>query len=115
MDRHQSKPLARMSSSVSVEGPKGIFRTTLAYNEQSMLCHFRLGKGARIPLHDHPAAQNGYLLSGRMRFLKEAGEAFVAEPGTGWCFDPGERHGAEVLEDSEAVECFAPMRPDYVP
>jgi quercetin dioxygenase-like cupin family protein len=111
----QTKLLARRESCPIVESPKGVFRTTLAYNEQSMLCHFRLTRGARIPLHDHPAAQNGYLVSGRMRFLNEKGEAFVAEPGTGWCFNPGERHGAEVLEDSEAIECFVPMRPEYVP
>jgi quercetin dioxygenase-like cupin family protein len=115
MDHDKSKPLARRESVASVEGPKGIFRTTLAYDEQSMLCHFRLAKGAHIPMHHHLAAQNGYLISGRMRFVKETGEGFIAEPGTGWCFASEEPHGADVLEDSEAVECFVPMRADYLP
>ena len=97
-----------------VENPPGILRTTLAWNEQSMLCHFRMAKGARIPLHDHPAVQNGYLLSGRVRFHGGA-ETFIAVPGTGYCFASGEPHGAEVLEDSEAVECFTPARIEYAP
>ncbi len=98
-----------------VENPPGIFRTTLAWNEQSMLCHFRMTRGARVPLHDHPAAQNGYIVSGRVRFQRGAGEAFVADAGTGYCFASGEPHGAEVLEDTEAIECFSPARSEYAP
>lgn len=107
------RSLARRRESTTVENPSGIHRTTMAYCPQLMLCHFRMTKGARIPLHGHEAAQNGYVVSGRVRFLREAGEGFIAEPGTGYCFGPNERHGAEVLEDSEVIECFAPMRPEY--
>ena len=45
---------------------------------------------------------------------KETGDGFIAEAGTGYCFSPDEKHGAEVLEDSEVIECFAPLRPEYV-
>jgi quercetin dioxygenase-like cupin family protein len=106
---------ARKSETAAVESPVGIFRTTIAYNEQLMLCHFFLKKGVRIPFHGHPAAQNGYLISGKLRMLWETGREFIAEPGSGWCFDSNVRHGAEALEDSEAIECFAPTRPEYVP
>jgi len=47
--------------------------------------------------------------------VNREGELFIAEPGTGWCFASGECHGAEVLEDCEAIECFAPARPEYAP
>ena len=40
-----------------VENPPGILRTTLAYNAQMMLCHFKMKKGTKIPLHDHEAAR----------------------------------------------------------
>ncbi len=109
------RPAARRDETRAVEGPPGIFRRTIAYNDHLMLCHFELKKGARVPFHDHPAAQNGYLVSGRMRMLWEDGRQLLAEPGTGWCFLPNERHAAEVLEDSEAVECFTPIRPEYLP
>jgi hypothetical protein len=49
-----------------------------------------------------------------LRMLWESGKELVAEPGSGWCFDPNVRHGAEVLEDSEAIECFSPSRPEYI-
>jgi quercetin dioxygenase-like cupin family protein len=79
-----------------------------------MLCVFRLKKGSEIPLHHHHAAQTGYVVSGKMLFKKEGGDEFTAEPGTGYAFSPNEKHGAIALEDSEIVEVFAPMRPEYV-
>lgn len=90
----------------------GIWRTTLCYDEDSMLCHFRLEKGSSIPLHQHVAAQNGYVVKGRVRFLFESG-SFEAGPGDGYLFEGGKIHGSEVLEDSELIECFMPMRPEY--
>jgi len=114
MDSTQSKRVTQRQSNASVENPPGVFRTTMAYNSATMMCHFRLLRGARIPVHGHPHVQNGYMISGKMNFVDGKGGSFLALPGTGWCFGPGEEHGAEVLEDSEVVECFAPMRADYV-
>jgi quercetin dioxygenase-like cupin family protein len=108
------KPIAKKAESKTVEKPEGIFRTTLSYNSQIMLCHFDMKKGAVIPLHDHEAVQDGYVVGGKIRFKKADGSSFIAEPGTSYVFGPNEAHGAEVLEDSEVIECFAPIRPEYV-
>lgn len=97
----------------AVENPKGIFRTTMAYNRETMLCHFSMKKGAEIPLHHHPAVQNGYVTSGKVRFQTAAGGSFIAEAGSGYAFGSEEPHGALVLEDAEVIECFSPMRPEY--
>ncbi len=105
--------IAKRSDSITRENPPGIRRTTLSYNEQTMLCHFLMKKGAKIPLHNHEAVQNGYIVGGRVRFILEDGSDFTAEPGTGYCFDSMQKHGAEVLEDSEVIETFSPMRPEY--
>lgn len=96
------------------EGPQGIVRTTMAYNEQGMLCHFVMNKGARIPMHNHPAAQIGFVVSGRVRFFRKDKETFEAVTGTSYAFDSLEEHGAEVLETSVVVECFTPLRKEYV-
>ena len=104
---------ARKSETESVEGPPGIVRTTLATNDQLMLCHFFLRKGAEIPLHAHVAVQNGYLIRGKIRMIWETGKDFLAGPGDGWCLSSNEPHRAEILEDSEAIECFTPSRPEY--
>ena len=98
----------------AVEGPDGIHRTTMAYNDQMMMCHFTMTKGAEIPLHHHPAAQNGYVISGKVEFRTGDGsEMFVAEAGSCYVFGSEEPHGAKVLEDAEVLEVFSPMRPEY--
>lgn len=106
------KPLARREGLPSVENPKGIFRTTLSYNPSIMMCHFSMKKGAVTPVHTHPAAQNGYVISGRLR-MRHGESSFIAEAGCSWAIGSGEPHGAEVLEDSEVIECFCPLRPEY--
>lgn len=97
----------------STEMLPGIFRTTLCYDDTMMICHFTFKKGATIALHNHLAAQSGYVVRGRVRFFKQDGSEFHAGPGTGYYFSSNELHGGEAIEESEVVECFAPMRPEY--
>ena len=89
MAHERTRPIARRAELPTVESPAGIFRTTLAYDEKTMLCHFRLTRGARIPMHSHPAVQNGYMISGKMKFLVGESKSFEAVPGTGGVSSPG--------------------------
>ena len=108
--------LTTLEGAKTEEGPDGVFRTTLAFGEEAMLCHFQANKGARIPLHNHPAVQSGYCISGKVRFQRgEGDDHFTAEAGSSYFFGPNEFHGAEILEDSVFVEVFSPMRPEYAP
>jgi quercetin dioxygenase-like cupin family protein len=103
-----------LNSAKAVAGPEGIVRRTLVHNEQVMLCHFELKKGARIPLHDHKPHQIGYVVSGRVRFTSGRNpQGFEASAGDSYVFDSSEQHGAEVLEDSVFIEIFSPARPEY--
>lgn len=110
----RGKSVGRVEETKVVEKPLGVFRTTLSYNDEIMTCHFEMKKGAKIPVHDHAAVQSGYLISGEIKFVNENGESFTATAGTGYTFDSMEKHGAEVVHDSEVVECFAPTRPEYI-
>ena len=103
----------RVSEGTAVETMAGIHRTTLCYDAQVMLCHFVFDKGSAIPMHNHAAVQTGYVIRGSVRFSKKDGTSFIAGAGTGYIFDSEEHHAAEALEESELVECFAPMRPEY--
>ena len=109
-----------MGGSTNVEALKqvevfpGIFRKTMSYNAETMLCHFTMKKGAKVPPHNHAAVQVGYLMSGRVRFAFGDGTSAVMKPGASYIFDSMETHSADVLEDSEVIECFTPMRPEYV-
>ena len=97
-----------------VEAIPGIFRKTLAYDDEAMLCHFELTKGASIPLHSHRAAQIGYVLKGRVRFLAEKHEdQFEVRPGDSYVFSADVVHGADALEDAELIEVFTPSRDEY--
>jgi quercetin dioxygenase-like cupin family protein len=97
-----------------VEMLPGIYRRTLAYNKESLLAHFELKKGSHIPLHQHIHVQNGYVIQGKIRFFTEKGE-FIASPGESYVFNGNEKHGADVLENSEIIEIFVPCRVEYIP
>lgn len=91
---------------------EGVYRKTLAYNDSVMLCHFLLEKDAKIPLHNHKEHQIGYVINGKIKFLTENGD-FIATTGDSYVFDSNEKHGAILLEKSEIIEVFHPLRDDY--
>jgi len=98
-------------SATCVENPEGVYRYTLAHNQDVMLCKFKLKKGAKIPLHSHQPAQIGYVVEGRVRFIGE--NEFEAVAGDSYLINPNVEHGAEALEDTVYVEVFSPSRPEY--
>ncbi len=107
--------VAELESIKAVEMKPGITRRTLVYNDEMMLCHFTVEQGTTLELHQHVAVQSGYVLKGKIKFIKADGTSFIANVGTSYVFDSQEVHGiGEVYEQSEVVECFAPMRPEYI-
>jgi len=98
----------------SIEIFKGVFRKTLTYNKELMLCHFIMEKGAHIPLHNHKAVQNGYVIKGKIKFFKKDGSYFIAEAGESYVFDSMEYHGSDIYEDTELIESFYPAREEYM-
>ena len=102
------------ASAKAVENPPGVVRKTLAYNDEAMLCHFLLQKGAKIPLHDHRATQIGYVVRGKARFLAEnPQDEFEGIPGQSYVFSKFVKHGTIALEETEYVEVFVPVRDEY--
>jgi len=93
---------------------KGIEQKTLVYGEKTLMTEFLLRKGSNLPRHTHPHEQTGYLVNGQIR-LSIGAEEFEAQSGDSWCIPGGVEHGAEVIEDSVAVEVFSPVREDYLP
>jgi len=92
----------------------GVEMKTLVYGEKTLFTEFLLKKGYFLPKHSHPSEQTGYLVSGRL-LLSIGNKTFDAEPGDSWCVPGDVEHGAEVLEDSVALEVFSPVREDYLP
>ena len=92
----------------------GIERKTLVYGERTLSTEFRMKAGSTLPTHSHPHEQTGYLVSGHLR-LTIGDEHFDVIPGASWCIRPNVVHGAEIVEDSVALEIFSPIREDYRP
>ncbi|MFX1366793.1 MAG: cupin domain-containing protein [Promethearchaeota archaeon] len=95
-----------------IEALKGVFRRTLLYNDSLMLCHFTLEKNSEIPIHSHKESQIGYVIKGKIKFITE-NEEFIAKSGDSYVFESNEKHGANILEDSEVIDVFNPSREDY--
>ena len=97
-----------------VEQLPGITRRTLAFSDRLMLCQYTAKKGSKFLLHNHKAAQIGYVVSGRLRFIGATeADAFEAVAGQSYVFEPDEQHGADVLEDAVILEIFTPSREEF--
>jgi quercetin dioxygenase-like cupin family protein len=92
----------------------GIEQKTLVYGDTTLMVEFRLQKDAALPMHAHPHEQAGYLVKGRIR-LTIGPEVYEISVGDSWCIPGGMLHGAEIIEDSVAIEVFSPVREDYLP
>jgi quercetin dioxygenase-like cupin family protein len=92
----------------------GIELKTLVYGEKTLFTEFRLTAGNKLPKHAHIYEQTGYLIKGRIS-LTIGQQTFDAGPGDSWCIPGNTEHGAEILEDSVAIEVFSPVREDYLP
>jgi quercetin dioxygenase-like cupin family protein len=92
----------------------GIRMKSLSYGSLTHMTEFRLSAGSTLTRHAHPHEQTGYLVSGHLR-LTIGDEEYDVLPGDSWSIPGGVEHGAEVLEDSVAVEVFSPLREDYLP
>lgn len=96
----------------STKALEGVYRKTLIYNDDMMLCLFILQKGAEIPIHSHKETQIGYIIKGKLKFYTSNYE-FTAKEGDSYVFNSNEKHGASVLEDTEVIDVFNPSRDDY--
>ena len=107
-----TKKTVNKNSVNSIEMLPGIYRKTLVYNKNMMLCHFSLNKNLRVPLHTHREHQIGYVITGKLQFETEEGK-FLVEAGDSYIFESHEKHGATIFEDAEVIDIFSPARDDY--
>ncbi|TFF63431.1 MAG: cupin domain-containing protein [Promethearchaeota archaeon] len=96
-----------------IKALEGIYRRTMCFNDEIMLCYFNLKKGSEIPSHKHKENQVGYVIRGKMKFFTED-EDFIVEKGDCYLFQSNESHGAKILEDTEVIDIFNPSRVDYL-
>ena len=84
------------------------------HGESMTIARFRLEKGTHVEEHAHVNEQVTNLLSGRMRFTLPGGEEHVLSAGETIVFPPNVPHAADVLEDSDVIDVFVPIREDWI-
>jgi unsaturated pyranuronate lyase len=72
-----------------------------------------LKKGAVVPEHHHVNEQITTVLEGKLVFKMEGTEQIV-EAGQSLVIPPNVPHRVETLEDSIALDVFAPVREDWL-
>lgn len=91
----------------------GVRRRRLAASDQTYQMEVLLDAGSEVPLHQHPQEQISYVARGRLRF--QVGEAtFEAEAGSSVLIPGNTPHAVWPLEESLAIDTFAPPRLDYL-
>jgi len=92
---------------------KGIRIRTLVHGNATLMTEFLLERGRVLPSHSHAFEQTGYLVEGRI-ILHIGNESREMRRGDAWNIPSGVRHGADVIDDSIAIEIFSPAREDYL-
>jgi quercetin dioxygenase-like cupin family protein len=92
----------------------GIRRKTLVFGDKTLMTEFIFEKGAILAHHSHPEEQTGYLISGHL-ILTIGDDVLEVREGDSWTIEGNVEHHAKILENSVALEIFAPRRNDYLP
>jgi quercetin dioxygenase-like cupin family protein len=91
----------------------GVKIKTLCHGESMLMTEFLLQEGAVLPEHTHPYEQTGYLVKGNIKLtVGEVSQNIL--PGDSWSVPKNEKHRAEIIKDSVAIEVFSPVRKDYL-
>ena len=92
---------------------KGVTRQVMGYDGQVMMVKVKFEKGAVGTLHTHYHTQTTYVASGKFEFTV-GGETKTVEAGDGIYIEPDVPHSCTCLEAGMLIDCFSPMRADYL-
>ena len=83
------------------------------HSARMTMARLYLKAGAVVPRHHHENEQCTVLESGKLRFLFDDGEQILSG-GEVMQIAPNAPHAVEALEDSVALDLFAPRREDWL-
>jgi quercetin dioxygenase-like cupin family protein len=85
----------------------------MIHGERITAARIFLDQGAAVPRHQHENEQITLLQSGRLKFVFDD-ETITLEAGEVMQIAPNRAHRVEALEDSMALDVFAPIRSDWI-
>jgi unsaturated pyranuronate lyase len=77
------------------------------------LANFIMSPGSVVPVHSHEQEQVSYVVSGALRFVV-GGQEIDVRGGSVLHIPSGVPHGVTVLEPSEVIDVFSPVRQDWI-
>lgn len=92
---------------------EGVTRQIMGYDGQVMLVKVKFEKGAVGTAHTHYHTQTTYVASGKFEFTV-GGKTQVVSAGDGIYIEPDVLHGCKCLEAGLLIDCFSPMRADFL-
>ena len=97
-----------------VTTPEGAERRILSYGGGMMLVQFTFDAGVTAPVHSHPHEQIGYVVSGEIDLMMEGQETTRLTAGCSYYVAPNVRHGIITRTPTVLVDCFTPIREDFL-
>ena len=92
---------------------EGVVRQIMGYDGQIMLGKVKFETGAIGTPHTHYHTQTTYVASGKFEFTVN-GEKQIVETGDGIYIEPDAEHGCTCLEAGILIDCFSPIRADFL-
>lgn len=92
---------------------EGVVRQIMGYNNDIMIVKVKFRKGATGSMHHHIHSQVTYVESGKFEFTIKGVKKIVS---AGDCLykEPEAEHGCICLEAGMLIDCFSPMRADFL-
>jgi quercetin dioxygenase-like cupin family protein len=91
----------------------GVERKIMAWDDKLMVVKVAFEKGGVGVLHQHYHTQISHVESGLFE-VEIGGEKKVLGAGDAFYIPPNVMHGAVCLEAGILIDCFSPMREDFV-
>ncbi len=107
------KPQLLRWSDVQEEKMNEKITRKLAVGQNEMVGRLHLVEGAVVPPHKHLAEQVTMVMSGSLRFTI-GGRDYTVKAGEVLIVPPNVVHSAVALEDADDIDCFSPLREDWL-
>ncbi len=108
------KIIANASEEAATITPEGAERRVLSYGGGMMLVQFSFPANVEAPVHSHPHEQVGYVVSGEIDLIMEGQMTRRLAAGASYYVAPNVRHGVVTLAPTVLLDCFTPIREDFL-
>ena len=108
------KVLAHSSQEHATITPEGAQRRILSYGGGIMLVEFSFDAGVSAPIHSHANEQVGYVVSGEIDLIMDGIERTRLTAGGSYYVAPNVQHGIITHAPTVLIDCFTPIREDFL-